>query len=74
MLGFEENLQVRIEKLEKALKPFADMARENDDPSYLVAMRGTGCDKNFIFNSDLSFAKEVLEEGLIDIWTNKKIN
>lgn len=74
MFGFEENLQFRIEKLEKALRPFAKMARDNDDPTELACERGFKSDMTCIFNIDFTFAKEVLEEGLIDIWTNKKID
>lgn len=74
MLGFEENLQFRIEKLENALKPFAKMARDNDDLSEIAVRRGFASDATFIFNKDFTLAKQVLEEGLIDIWTNKKID
>ena len=45
----------------EALRPFARMARPDDDPNELACQRGVGCDMTAIFSQDFTAAAAALD-------------
>lgn len=55
-----KHLEERIARLEKALKPFAEMDREDCDLQETACRRGTASDLTILTSGDFRTAKEVL--------------